>query len=62
MKFRSYLRPGVEALRRYWKAFVLIQLGALGIVIGYFTWGAFARGCEWLAGVNKAGGVWAAAP
>lgn len=61
MRFRTYLSPGLAALRRYWKAFVAIQAGALLIVVGYFTWNSFAAACEWLAEVNRRGGVWAAA-
>ena len=51
------VRPSLQALRRLWLPFVLIQLVALMIVLAYFRDDAFARWCDMLGQVKARWGV-----
>ncbi len=46
---RELLAPGVAAVRRYWRPFVLIQMVALALVVGYFRVGPMRQVCQKLA-------------
>jgi len=48
--------PGIEALRRLWLPFVLIQACALAVVIGYFNSATLRELCETLARWKTTGG------
>jgi hypothetical protein len=58
---REWVRPSFRALARYWKPFVLIQVGALVTVVCYFLIPAFAAVCASLAQWRTAWGVGGAA-
>ncbi|MFN4242667.1 MAG: hypothetical protein ACK4PI_05470 [Tepidisphaerales bacterium] len=55
------LGPATAAIRRYWRAFVAIQLIGLGLVAGYWTVPAVAAVLQQLAEWRERGGVLAAA-
>ena len=46
-------RPGIDAIKRFWKPFVLIQLCGLCVVILYYTIPSFAGACEHIARLKK---------
>ena len=50
------IQPGMDALRRLWLPFVLIQLCGCALVVGYYFVPSVTRACEWVAGVKAAGG------
>jgi len=58
---RAVLAPGLLALRRYWKPFVLIQSVALALVGAYFLFPAVREWCQVLSAWQKSGGLVAAA-
>ena len=43
---RATLAPGLAAVRRYWRPFVLIQATALAMVLGYYHSPAVAAACD----------------
>ena len=43
---RATLAPGLSAVRRYWRPFLLLQSAALLLVIGYFYVPAVAAACD----------------
>lgn len=49
--------PGLEAVRRYWRPFVLLQAVALLLVIGYSQSAAVREVCEHLAAVKTRWGL-----
>jgi len=49
-------QPGIDALRKLWLPFVLIQACGLAVVIAYFNLEPFKRFCEMLARLKQAGG------
>lgn len=61
MGLRSYLKPGLEALRRYWRAFLLIQSAALAVVLAYFFLPGVAGILDTLGALKTRGGVAASA-
>ncbi len=52
------LRPGLEAVARYWRPFVLLQGLALLAVVGYFRWPAFHQACLRLSEFRQETGLW----
>jgi hypothetical protein len=54
---RAIAKPGIEAVRRMWLPFVLIQLCAVAVVAAYFKVDAFREFCERLARIKEAGGL-----
>ena len=54
---RALLAPGVEAIRRYWRPFVLLQACALGLVICYFKVPRVTAACLQLAAWKEAAGL-----
>jgi hypothetical protein len=54
---KAIARPGIEAVRRMWVPFVVIQLAALALVIVYFQSAALRAFCDRLAAIKEAGGL-----
>ena len=54
---RELLRPGVAAVGRFWKPFVLIQGVALLMVTAYFVWPAARHAFGWLGAVKASAGL-----
>ena len=44
--FRAAVAPGLSAVRRYWRPFVLLQTAALVLVVAYFHVPAVAAACD----------------
>jgi hypothetical protein len=53
----SLLAPGLAAVRRYWKPFLLLQGSALLLVIGYYANGSVKAMCEHVSDVEQRGGL-----
>ena len=51
------IRPGLMAVRHYWKPFLLIDFVALLFVIGYFRSDAVRAACETMADWKNRGGL-----
>jgi hypothetical protein len=49
--------PGLRAVRRFWRAFFLIQACALFLVVAYFHSAAVQHACEALSHLQKRGGL-----
>jgi hypothetical protein len=49
--------PGIEAVRRFWKSFLLIQSCALMLVLAYFHSSNVQSVCEKLARLQQSGGL-----
>jgi hypothetical protein len=45
---KTYLRPGIKAIREHWRPFILIQLMAVALVVTYYRWPTFQHFCEHL--------------
>jgi hypothetical protein len=60
MRFTLF-RPGLTAILKYWKPFLLIQACGLGVVIGYFNSESFRNAMDTLGQWKTAGGVAATA-
>ena len=54
---KAIAKPGIEALRRMWVPFVVIQLAALTLVIVYFQSATLRTFCDRLAAIKEAGGL-----
>lgn len=52
----TIIRPGLTAIRRYWKPFLLIEICGLLAVIGYFKVDTVHHAFETLRGWKEAGG------
>lgn len=59
--FRTVVGPGLRAIARFWKPFVLIQSAALALLLSYFYSPAVKALCESLSAHYDRGGAWAAA-
>lgn len=57
----TLIRPGLNAIARYWKPFILIQCCGLAVVIGYFQSDSMRRAMDALGEWKAAGGVAATA-
>lgn len=57
LTFAQLLRPGMNAVRSHWRAFVLIQLVAAALVVGYFTWEPVTRFFGQLSRWREGGGL-----
>jgi hypothetical protein len=57
LTFRQLTAPGLEAVRRYWRPFVLLQTIALLLVLGYYHVPVVAAACERLSVMKQNGGV-----
>ena len=55
------LQPGFVAIRKYWMAFLAIQVCALLLVVGYFSVPVVNRVCGELMQLRQWGGLWVAA-
>jgi hypothetical protein len=55
--WREVLRPGLAAIGRFWKPFVLIQSAALALVLGYFFSETVREWCGTVSAVQSRGGV-----
>jgi hypothetical protein len=53
----SLAAPGLRAVRRFWRAFVLIQACALMLVLTYFHSAAVQHACETLSRLHETGGL-----
>ena len=54
---RATLAPGLSAVRRYWRPFVLLQSAALLLVIGYFDSPTVAAACDRASAVKQHAGL-----
>ena len=54
---QTLLAPGVAAVRRYWRPFVLLQSAAFLLVLGYYTNDNIRRICTELSDFKQRGGV-----
>ncbi len=50
---RELLGPGWSVFRRFWLAFVLINSGAIFLVVAYYTIPAVATGCDAVAALKE---------
>ena len=57
ISLRSLTAPGIEAVRRYWRPFVLLQTLALLLVIGFYQSHTVRTACEWLVELKASGGL-----
>ena len=57
ISLRSLTAPGIEAIRRYWRPFFLLQALALLLVIGFYQSHTVRAACEWLADLKASGGL-----
>jgi hypothetical protein len=57
MSFLDLCRPGLLALRRYWKPFLLIEACGLAVVILYFKNNAVRQAADAIAAYKAAGGL-----
>jgi hypothetical protein len=57
LNWRTLLGPGLEAVRRYWRPFVLLQGVALLLVLGYFHSPAVRQVCETLVAIKQRWGL-----
>ncbi|CAN5463917.1 hypothetical protein BH10PLA1_BH10PLA1_09110 [soil metagenome] len=53
---RAIAQPGIDAIRKLWLPFLVIQACGLIVVVAYFYVEPFKRFCEMLARVKQAGG------
>jgi hypothetical protein len=53
----SLAAPGLRAVRRFWRAFLLIQACALLLVLTYFNSPAVQHACETLSRLHEKGGL-----
>ena len=53
----TFAAPGLRAVRRFWRAFVLIQACALMLVLTYFHSAAVQHACETLSRWHENGGL-----
>ena len=53
----SPLAAGLAALRRFWRPFLLIQLGAVALALAFRFSPAFRAACETAAGWKSSGGL-----
>lgn len=57
LSFRALVLPGVEAIGRYWRPFLLLQACAFGLVITYFKVPRVTAACTQLAAWKEAAGL-----
>lgn len=57
ISWRGLLGPGIEAVRRHWRPFVLLQVVALCLVVAYFKSEALRELCESLAAIRQRWGM-----
>lgn len=55
---RDGARPGVRAIVEHWRPFVLIQAGALALVVAYFWSDTVRSACDAVGRMQTAGGLW----
>jgi hypothetical protein len=55
--FKTLLAPGVAAVRRYWKPFLLLQGSAFLLVVGYYTSAPIRSLCDHLSEFKQHGGL-----
>jgi hypothetical protein len=53
---QSLLAPGVAAVRKYWKPFLLLQSAALLLVVGFYTSSTVKSLCEQVSHFKQQGG------
>ncbi len=56
-RFRATIAPGLAAVRRYWRPFVLLQAAALALVVAYYTVPAVAAACDRMSAVRRHAGL-----
>jgi hypothetical protein len=57
VSLRSLLWPGLQAIRLYWRAIVVLQATALVLVLGYFHVALVREFCEYLARLRQDWGM-----
>lgn len=57
LSLRSLTAPGLQAVRCYWRPFVLLQTMALLLVVGYYNAETVRAACAWLADLKATGGL-----
>jgi hypothetical protein len=57
LTFASLASPGLRAVRRFWRAFLLIQSCALALVLTYFHSTTVQHACEALSRLQHRGGL-----
>lgn len=58
--WREIFRPGLVALRRQWRPFVLIQIVGLALVVGFYTLSPVEQACRVVARAKEQSGWWGA--
>lgn len=56
LSLRSLAAPGLAAVRRFWRPFLLLQSAALGLVLLYFGHDAVRGACDGLARLKQTSG------
>jgi hypothetical protein len=60
VSFRSWITPGITAVRRYWRPFLLLQSCALALVITYYATAADSavhHACRFLSDLKQTYGI-----
>lgn len=54
---RTLVEPGLDAIRRYWRPFLMLQSLALLLVVGYYRSPAIHQACERLSTMKQESGL-----